>query len=491
MKCFVDKIFANNNYKPYNEALIYEDKRYTYQELEELIGKMAYFIKGKGINKGDRVLLICQNSPEFIISYLGIIRAGATVIPLNITLTPEEIKYIIKDAQAKLVVVHDKIVKAVASKLKLDLSKHVNIDLAVINNDFIDSIKDSPSADNEERAEIASFLYTSGTTGYPKGAMLTHNNLISNVKSLQEIGNLTEKDNMLCVLPMFHSFAWTTSVILPLYAGSKVTIQSTFKPREIVDIIAKEKATIFCGAPAMYTMLIQLGSMQAFKTLRFVVSGGSSLPEKILTSFEEKFEVPLVEGYGLSEASPVVTMNPIEGIRKPGSIGLPLPGVDVKLVDEDLKEVRVGEIGEIAVKGPNVMKGYFNMPEETENTMFDNWLLTGDMGKRDEDNYYYIIDRKKELIVVSGFNVYPKEVESAIYSYPDVKECAVIGAPDESRGEIVKALIVSDDNKEINIKDVKKHLKERLAPYKRPRVIELTDELPKNATGKIMKRLLK
>jgi long-chain acyl-CoA synthetase len=363
--------------------------------------------------------------------------------------------------------------------------------LTVINKGFIDTIKELPPSDNEERAEIAAFLYTSGTTGYPKGAMLTHENLISNVKSLQKIVKLNEKDNMLCVLPMFHSFAWTTSVILPLYAGSKVTIKSTFKPREIIEAIAKEKATIFCGAPAMYTVLIQAGSVQAFKTLRFVVSGGSSLPEKILASFEEKFDVPLVEGYGLSEASPVVIMNPIEGVRKPGSIGLPLPDVDVKLVDEDLNEVKKGEIGEIAVKGPNVMKGYFNMPEETKNTLVDAWLLTGDMGKKDEDGYYYIIDRKKELIVVSGFNVYPKEVESVIYNYPGVKECAVIGVPDEARGEIVKALIVSEENEEIDIKDIKQYLKERLAPYKRPKTIEITDDLPKNATGKIMKRLLK
>jgi long-chain acyl-CoA synthetase len=490
MEHFVDKIFQENS-KPYNEALIFEDKRFTYQEIDDLISKMAHFVQEKGIKKGDRVLLICQNSPEFVISYLGIIRAGATVIPLNITLTPEEIKYIIKDAQAKLVVVHEKIVEAVASKLKLDFSKQINIELTVINKGFIDTIKELPPSDNEERAEIAAFLYTSGTTGYPKGAMLTHENLISNVKSLQKIVKLNEKDNMLCVLPMFHSFAWTTSVILPLYAGSKVTIKSTFKPREIIEAIAKEKATIFCGAPAMYTVLIQAGSVQAFKTLRFVVSGGSSLPEKILASFEEKFDVPLVEGYGLSEASPVVIMNPIEGVRKPGSIGLPLPDVDVKLVDEDLNEVKKGEIGEIAVKGPNVMKGYFNMPEETKNTLVDAWLLTGDMGKKDEDGYYYIIDRKKELIVVSGFNVYPKEVESVIYNYPGVKECAVIGVPDEARGEIVKALIVSEENEEIDIKDIKQYLKERLAPYKRPKTIEITDDLPKNATGKIMKRLLK
>ncbi|MBZ4687233.1 MAG: long-chain acyl-CoA synthetase [Clostridia bacterium] len=490
MEKFLDRIYYEN-FTPENEALIFGNKHCTYGELDQMVGKMAQYLIQKGIKKGDRVLLICQNNLEFVFSYLGIIRAGGTVIPLNITLTPEEIKYILKDAQAKMVVAHQKIVQAAAKKLNINLKEQLNIDLVVINESFTEEIATLTPCEGRERAEIAAFLYTSGTTGFPKGAMLTHENLIANVESLQKIGNLQPQDNMLCVLPMFHSFAWTTSVLLPLFAGSKATIHETFQPRGVVETIARENITIFCGAPSMYVVLLQVANKEALSSLRFTVSGGSALPQKILKSFEEKFAVPLVEGYGLSEASPVVTLNPLDGVRKPGSIGLPIPDVEVKLVNDDFEEVEPGEIGELAVKGPNVMQGYFNLPEENEKALIDGWLLTGDMAKQDEDGYYYIVDRKKELVVVSGFNVYPREIEEVILNNPSVKECAVLGVPDEARGEVVKAFVVLEDGKEISEKELKQYLKERLAPYKRPRIIEFRADLPKNATGKIMKRLLK
>lgn len=491
MSKYLDEIYLHENFEPQKEALLFGKRKYTYKELDEIVGKYAAYFADKGLSKGDRVLLVCQNCPEFIFSYLGIIKAGGTVIPLNIMLTPEEIKYILKDAQAKMVVIHEKIAQAMAQKLKIDPGKALNADIVVINEDFTKKIFGLEPYKGGERAEIAAFLYTSGTTGYPKGAMLTHENLLSNVISLQELGKLTPEDNMMCVLPMFHSFACTTSVLLPLYAGCKITIMESFRPREVVEAIAETKATIFCGAPPMYSVLLEAGTKEALKTLRFVVSGGSALPAKILYAFQEKFGIPLVEGYGLSEASPVVTLNPLDGSGKPGSIGFPIPGVEVKLVDDNMKEVAPGEIGEIAVRGPNVMKGYFNLPEETQKALVDGWLLTGDMGKRDEDGYYYIVDRKKELIVVSGFNVYPREVEEAILTHPGVKECAVVGAPDELRGEVVKAFVVPEEGSGLTEKELKEYLRERLASYKRPRIIKFAEELPKGPTGKVLKRMLK
>lgn len=491
MVSFVDQVYQAN-FEPRRVALSYEGKEYTYQDLERLVNGFAGLISSKGIGAGDRVILSCQNSPEFVVAYLGIIRAGATVIPLNIALTPEEIMYILRDAQAKAVAIHENIALVMAKRLGIDPQKQLQSQIILLNNALLDQL--GQSGDEfvaGERGDYACFLYTSGTTGYPKGAMLTHRNLLSNVESLQKVGRLTPDDAQLCVLPMFHSFAWTACVLLTLYAGGRLVIKEAFQPKEVLEAIPKERITIFCGAPPMYAVLCKVGQKEIFQHMRFTVSGGSALPAQVLEQFEKEFQVPLVEGYGLSEASPVVTLNPIDGVRKPGSIGLALPDVSVRLVDDNMNDVPVGEVGELAVKGPNVMAGYFNLPNETAQALRDGWLLTGDLAKQDEEGYLYIVDRKKELVVVSGFNVYPREVETALMSHPKVQEAAVIGVPDEVRGEAVKAFVVVEEGQELTEKELRDYLKERLASYKRPRIYQFIDQLPKTATQKVMKKMLK
>ncbi|MBP1930593.1 long-chain-fatty-acid--CoA ligase [Ammoniphilus resinae] len=487
--------FYLKNSSPSDFALIYHDQKITYKKLDENINQYAHYLTSLGIGKGDSVALSCYNTPEFIYSYLAITKIGAMVVPLNLMLTLDELQYILMNAETKAIIIHPKIVE----KLQLNpdsLKEGLGIEEIIILDDTVKQ-KIMQSAQTNlpqlDPSSTSTLLYTSGTTGKPKGAMLSHRNLLENAKSCEFALEGTGSDVFLCVLPMFHTFGFTVCVLLPLYVGNTIVIHDSFHPKEVLESIQKYKITVFAGIPAMYIVLSQAmkASPQPVHSLRAAVSGGAPLPLEIFKLFNEDYQIPLIEGYGLTEASPVVSFNPLSGVKKGGSVGLPLLHNEVKVVDPGGNEVATGEIGEILVKGPNVMQGYYKAEEETASTIVNGWLHTGDLGYIDHEGYLFIVDRKKELIITRGLNVYPREIEEVLYAHPSILEAAVIGAPDPTKGEIVKAFVVLKPGEQLERKELSIYLQKHLANYKLPRQIEFVEQLPKNAAGKILKKQLK
>ncbi|MEW6410822.1 MAG: long-chain fatty acid--CoA ligase [Nitrospirota bacterium] len=468
-------------------ALIFDGKKLKYKEILTLIERFSSVILTLGITSGDRVALLLRNSSDYIISYFGILRIGAIAVPLNTMLTGEEVSYIIRDCGAKLVITSSDL-SGIVSGIK-DIRV---MDIAEIlrRRAGMPSSIPSPLAD-----DTAVIIYTSGTTGFPKGAMLTHSNLISNVIACREAIEVTDKDRMLLFLPMFHSFTFTVCVLVPLSVGARIIILPSVRPfSQLIKALLLERITIFVAVPAIYNILLKRRIpwiLLKFFNLRLCVSGAAPLSEDILRRFEERFQIPLIEGYGLSEASPVVSVNPLKGVRKAGSVGLPLPGVSVRIVSDDGTELPAGEVGEIVVSGPNVMRGYGGNPQETEKTLRNGWLFTGDLGRIDNDGYLYIVDRKKDMIIVNGMNVYPREIEEVLLRHQKVSEVAVIGIPDKDTGEIPKAFVVLKDGQISTPKEIRDYCREHLAIFKVPKQVEFRDSLPKNPTGKILKRELK
>lgn len=473
-------------------AIIYQGRIFTYDDLERQINNYTGYLQSLGVTPGERVALCAPNSPQYIFSYLGASQAGAIVIPLNLMLTLEEIGYILRDSGASTLILHPAILERLKGQNLPSLEALGIKRLIVLNEETAQAMAAAPPPVPVpiQSSDICTFLYTSGTTGRPKGAMLSHDNLVANVLALEEVSHFGPDHNFLCVLPMFHSFCWTVNVLLPLYLGARITIKSAFQPKDILHTLIEEDITIFCGVPSMFAVLWRMVDRERFSSLRFCISGGAPLAVEVQRGFEEKFNCPLVEGYGLSEASPVVSLNPLYGLRKPGSVGLPLPGVEVKIVDEDDREVPLGEVGELAVRGPNVMVGYHNLTEETAGALRGGWLYTGDLARQDGDGYLYIVDRKKDMIILGGFNVYPREVEEVLLTHPAVQEVAVIGVGDPLKGEIVKAFVVLREGAHVKGQDLQEFLKERLAAYKIPRLWEFVSELPKSPTGKVLKKML-
>jgi long-chain acyl-CoA synthetase len=339
--------------------------------------------------------------------------------------------------------------------------------------------------------ELAVLIYTSGTTGRPKGAMLTHANLIHNVESCRDCLQVSENDIMAVMLPMFHSYMLTVGLLLPLFVGGSIVLVKSLHPmRNALHEILEGRSTILPAIPQFYRSIVH-ASLPTPLPFRLFVSGAAPLPVQVLKEFEEKFHVPLIEGYGLSEASPVVTKNPLGGRRKPGSIGLPVPRVEVSIQDESGAHLAPAEVGEVCVRGGNVMQGYWRQPEETAKVMRDGWLLTGDIGYRDAEGYFYITDRKKDMLLVNGINVYPREIEEILYQFPGVKEAAVIGKPDQRKGEQPIAYVAPNDGVALEEKALQHFVRERLADYKTPRRVIVLPHLPRNATGKILKTALR
>lgn len=474
-------------------ALSYRGTTYTYEQVTKSIRQFASYFKQLDLCQGEVLALCCQNNPEFIYSYLGAVQAGAIVTPLNLTLTLEEMAYILRDSNARMLVIHEKILLKLqrsAAEIKQQFSlKHV----VVLKDEVLHMIQQlsvyEPPVLNPQ--DVCTLLYTSGTTGKPKGVMLTHQNLLANAASCCEAIEISNRDVFQGVLPFFHTFGFTVTVLLPLLTGSKVIIADTFQPKEIITSIQTHRVTIFPGVPSMLMVLAQAlknGNL-SFPSLRLLISGGAPLPGELLRTFKETLHIPAIEGYGLTEASPVVCFNPIDQQRA-GSIGKPLPGISVKIIDEHGDSLPPHTPGELVVQGENVMKGYLNLPNETAATFIDGWLCTGDIAYEDEEGYLFIVDRKKDMIITGGFNVYPREIEECLYEHPSVVEAAVIGVPDSLRGEKVKAFLVLNENGTLDKKDVLAFLKPKLATYKLPKDIVFLEELPKNATGKIMKKSL-
>lgn len=447
-----------------------------------------------GVKASERVLLSCPNSPEFIYSYLSVVKNAGIIIPLNSQLTMEEIYYFIKDSGANFMIIHPAIFQKM-KHTKESIQEFLGIKVIILDDEFQRTISELPLEVFDEFSDedaVSTFLYTSGTTGKQKAAMLTHKNLVTNAEQCRLAFHGKVTDNYMCVLPMFHVFAFTTCVLNPLLSGATVTILEKFQPKEVIESLLNDEITVFMGVPTMYILLLEACKNNVtFSKLRLAVSGGAALPVGVLRQAKNILKLPVVEGYGLTEASPVVCFNPLDGIKKEGSIGLPIPFVECKIVDENDMELPVGEVGELLVRGENVMLGYYKQEKETKETLKNGWLHTGDLAKNDEDGYIFIVDRKKDMIIAAGLNVYPREVEEVLFQYPKVKEAAVVGIDDKLRGEYVKAFVVLKDFEECTSKEITSYLKEHIAGYKLPREIEFISELPKNSSGKILKRVLK
>ncbi|MBG9589667.1 fatty acid--CoA ligase family protein [Cytobacillus firmus] len=493
-------------------AYYFMDQSSTYAELDGAVTKFADGLSKLGVKKGDHIALLLGNSPHFVIGLHGALRLGATVIPINPIYTPDEIGYIVNNGDVKAVVTLDLLVPLI-EKMHQALPKVENYiicdtpqgqaseqDLSALSafskmKSFTQLIAlgdigfKGPELEEDDTAVI---LYTSGTTGKPKGAMLTHKNLYSNAKDVSDYLHMNENDRVITTLPMFHVFCLTVALNAPLMNGATILIDPKFSPKEIFRLAKKYEPTVFAGVPTMYNFLLQYedGNPEDLKSLRLCISGGAAMPVALLHGFEKKFNVIVSEGYGLSEASPVTCFNPLDKPRKAGSIGQSIMNVENKVVNELGEEVSVGEVGELIVRGPNVMKGYYKLPEETAATIRDGWLYTGDLAKRDEEGYFYIVDRKKDLILVGGYNVYPREVEEVLYNHREVVEAAVLGVPDPNLGETVKCYVVTN-NPQLTEELLLVYCAEHLARYKVPSSIEFLEELPKNTTGKILRRALK
>jgi len=467
-------------------AVFWGDEEIAYDALLASTFRVAKRLRDEfKVQPGDRVALWMKNCPEFIPAYFGVLFAGGVVVSINNFLKADEVNFILGDARVN-VVIRDASLDEPAAKL-IEMRPGTAF-LQVEDEEAAAAAPDFDFANTPSEGDLAVLIYTSGTTGKPKGAMLSHGNLLSNVESCRQVLAAVDHDRFVVLLPMFHSFMMTVGVLLPvLVGGSMLLIKSVHPPKNVIMEILQRRATILPAVPQFFRALAQVPVPKDFP-LRLCISGGAPLPGEILSEFTKKMPVPLIEGYGLSEASPVCTMNPIQGPWKAGSIGVPIPGVTLAIKDDAGNVLADGETGEICVRGPNVMIGYWNQPEETAQAIRDGWLHTGDVGHRDADAYYFITDRKKDMLLV---NVYPRQIEEVIYEFPGVKEAAVVGVPDAKRGEQPMAFVVASEKASIDSKALQQFLKERLADYKVPKRIVVMSALPRNATGKVLKPELK
>ena len=483
---------ASVHKRPQKTALFWGESEFTYAKLLAQSLAVATQLAGDyGVKPGDRVGLWLKNRPEFVAALFGILNAGGAVVPINNFLKPDEVNYMLQDAGIDVLVTDEELgahfPALVAARASLKLFKV----------EEFESVSDgqlpiaNPSSPMRSEADLAVIIYTSGTTGRPKGAMLSHGNLLHNVESCRIVLETVDVDRFAVVLPLFHTYMLTAGLLLPLLVGgSLVLVRSLNQPHQVLKELSQHRATVLPAIPHFYRTLTHIPTPIQLP-FRICVSGAAPLPAQVLKDFEARFNIPIIEGYGLSEASPVVTKNPLRGVRKPGSIGLPVPHVEVSVQDDDGRTLAPTEVGEICVRGGNVMLGYWNNPEETAKIMRGGWLLTGDIGYRDADGYYFITDRKKDMLLVNGINVYPREIEEVIYQFPGVKEAAVIGIPDARKGEQPLAFVVANDGATVDEKALIHFIKAKLADYKVPKRVKMITALPRNATGKVLKTQLR
>jgi long-chain acyl-CoA synthetase len=470
-------------------AVKLDDTELTYGALDTSTQLIAGLLHEHGFSPGDRVGIMLPNVPYFPVVYYGVLRAGGVVVPMNVLLKRREVQFYLSDSGARLLFAwHD--FAGAAEGGAQDAEAEC---LLVKPGEFEQTVGAATARDQMADAaddDTAVILYTSGTTGQPKGAELTHANLSRNAQGSRDLFGYSADAITLGALPLFHSFGQTCGMNATLGGGGTLTLIPRFDPAKALEIIERDHVNIFQGVPTMYGAMLHLPDREKYDTssLKVCASGGSAMPVELLRGFEEAFGCKILEGYGLSESSPVASFNHADRERKPGSIGTPINGVEMKVVDDDGEEVAQGEVGEILIKGYNVMKGYWQRPDATEETIVDGWLHTGDMGRVDEDGYFFIVDRKKELIIRGGYNVYPREIEEVLYEHPAVREAAVLGVPHDEYGEEVGAAVALKEGEEATPEELRDFVKEQVAAYKYPRVIWLVDELPKGPTGKILKR---
>lgn len=516
-----------NRQFPDSPAVHFLGKTMNFRELYDETQLFARVLQSVGVRKGDRVALMLPNCPQAIIAYYAALQTGAVVVQTNPMYTERELEHQMADSMATMMVCVDLVYEKVAAvfpktelqhvivtsvKDYLPFPKNVLYPLKLRQQGVKINIPQDPSvshwaelmkrdlpelkqADINPKEDLALLQYTGGTTGLAKGVMLTHYNLVANTEQLRALCHRSQKgkERLLAVLPFFHVYGMTAAMNLAILIAAQLILIPRFEPDAILKAINKLRPTLFPGAPTMYVALINHPELQKYDvgSIEACLSGAAPLPREVQEKFEEMTGGRLVEGYGLTEASPVTHANPIWGRRKNGSIGLPLPDTECRVVDAETgAQLPQGEIGELAVRGPQVMKGYWNLPEETANVLKDGWLLTGDMATMDDEGYFYIVDRKKDIILAGGFNIYPREVEEVLYEHEAVQECTVAGVPDAYRGETVKAYIVLKKGKKVSAEELEKFCRERLSAFKVPRLYEFRDELPKALAGKVLRRVL-
>jgi long-chain acyl-CoA synthetase len=486
---------------PDKTALIGGSASITYGELDERARRFAAVLRAQGVMRCDHVALMVPNVIAFSVAYYGCAYAGCPIVPLNILLAPEEVTYHLDDSDARLLVAHATLVDRAVPGFNDAECEHlivcgargkhrnaVDFDEAIRDTDPIDDLPDTRPDDT------AVLLYTSGTTGRSKGAELSHFNMFYNAELASQLHGTDASTIALAVLPLFHSFGQTVIQNGTLRRGGTVVLLPRFEPKAAMTAIENERVSFFAGVPTMYFALLHHPEADEhdLSSLRFCASGGAPMPVEVMRAFDERHGTNIIEGYGLSETSPVASLNVMDRPKKPGSIGTPIWGVAFKLIDDDGRTIEeTGTPGEICIKGHNVMKGYYKRPDDTADALRDGWFRSGDVATRDDDGYYFIVDRKKDMIIRGGYNVYPREVEEVLYEHPSVREAAVIGVADERLGEEVKAVIALKPGTTATEEEIVAHCREHVAAYKYPRSVDIVDELPKGPTGKILKRALR
>jgi long-chain acyl-CoA synthetase len=487
---------------PSKAGLIFQDRPIAFSQLEELVDRTAAALASLGVAKGDRLALLMGNVPEFATSLYGAMRAGAVVCPLNMMLTPEEMGYILADSGAKAAVTE---LGSLPGLLSIrDRLGDLRTILVVggppaprgtISLEEALRTAGEPPGVTTESSDLAIIAYTAGTTAAPKGAMLTHGQLLANLEQISQVPELaeTEDDVALLALPLFHSYALNVILGTTMKTGATALLVERFDPVETLAAVERHRATLLFGAPPMFAAWLSLPEVRpdAMSSVRLAVSGAAPLPPDVFESFRDRFGVTIWEGYGLTECAPAVTSNAMGEAAKPGSIGLPLPGIEIRLVDEHGEDAEEDDPGELWVKGPNVFSGYWNRPKATAEVLEGEWLKTGDVAYRDDDGYLHVVDRKKDLVMVSGFNVYPVEVEEAIERHPGVAEAAVVAIPDARTGEAVQAWIVPKEGQVLDPEEIIDFLQGYLARFKQPTDLRIVDELPHHVTGKVLRRALR
>ncbi|MDF9297109.1 long-chain-fatty-acid--CoA ligase [Geobacillus stearothermophilus] len=492
-------------------ALTFYDKTITYAELAAAVNRFASSLQARGVQKGDRVAIMLPNCPQYVIAYYGILQAGAIVTQVNPMLVERELAYLLKDSGAETIVIYEPLYPrlaavrgetAVKQAITVSFGAPPSVSLAEGDVTFDEFLAAGSGAVRpvpiESTHDVAVLQYTGGTTGRSKGAMLTHRNIFVNVLQCAEFFKGTfefGKERYLTVIPLFHVFAMTSGMNLAIYQGAENILLPRFELKEVLETIRDKQPTVFPGVPTMYVAITNTPGVEQYgiSSIKTCNSGSAPMPLELMRDFEAKTGAVILEGYGLSEASPVTHCNPPFTARKPGTVGIGMPLTEYKVVDvaTGTQELPPGEVGELIIRGPQVMKGYWNMPEETAATLRDGWLYTGDLASIDEEGYVTIVDRKKDLIIAGGYNIYPREIEEVLYEHPAVREAAAVGVPDPYRGETVKAIIVLKEGMQASEEEIIAHCRKNLAAYKVPRIVEFRAELPKTNVGKILRRALR
>src|SRR5437660_1127719 len=493
-----DSLERSRTYLPTKNAILFSGAGITYQQLYERVCRLSFVLQTSCNTKlGDRVALLLPNIPEFVVSYYAVVRLGAIAVSLNVMFKHDELKFILNDSETKLLITTPGLLDQVPEAtevpfLKIILCAGKSDRAGVVElGDLLSSTSGSAAKANLTNDCGAAILYTSGTTGKPKGVFLTHGNRISNAHATNHHTKMDSADRLICYLPLFHCFGQNFIMNASVNAGATLVLHERFQPDEILHSIKSNAVTMFFGVPTVYSRLLTLPNIEEeLGTVRYYFTAAAPMPVGVVRQWRERFGAIIYEGYGLTETSPFASYNH-DYVYREGSIGSPIENVEMKILDVQGRNLAPGEVGEIAIKGPNVMQGYFRRPEETAQVLRDGWFLTGDIGQMDADGYFYLVDRAKDMINVSGFKVWPREVEEIIMKHPGVGEVAVIGIPDTNSGEAVKAFAVSKEGWRVTEQELTEFCRSRIAVYKAPRFFEFVDSLPRNPAGKILKRELR